>query len=300
MSSLFIIGAGFSKPANFPLGNELFSELIELAKLRRLYANVLKPDIEIYLQYLSDTRGHTISENEINFEDFISYLDIEHFLWLQGSDTMTDQGNQSQLVIRNLIALALYLKAESITDAELDLYRKFARNLAPGDLIISFNYDTLLETVFEETDVPYRLFPTRLVNAGKFGGEVKYPEEEVVLLKVHGSIDWFDKTGFIRSLEDLHDRGFDMTPRHPVFKDPSKTKPNPIIDCPYFDNDPLTRIYRVSELGNYFSNASFLVDSPLLISPSYNKIVYINPLRNFWYGFNRVGMGYTRMAIIGF
>jgi len=300
MSSLFVIGAGFSKQANFPLGYELFPEVIQLAKERRLYTNTLKPDIDIYLQYISDTGGHRLSEDEINFEDFISYLDIEHFLWLKGSDTMTEDGNRSQLAIRNLIALALYLKLESITDADLDLYRTFVRNLEPGDLIISFNYDTLLEMVFEELGIPYRLFPTRLVNAGTFDGEVKYPEEEVVLLKVHGSIDWFDKTRFIRDKKDLRERCFDMTPRHPVFKDPSETKPNPIIDCPYFDDDPLTRIYRVSELGNYFSKASFLLESPLLISPSSNKIVYINPIRDFWYGFNRRGVGYTRMAIIGF
>lgn len=204
------------------------------------------------------------------------------------------------MAIRNLIGLALYLRNLDVTDVELGIYREFASKLEPGDLIICFNYDTLLEMVFEELEIQYRLFPTRLVSAGQFSGTVKYPDEEVTLLKVHGSIDWFDKSSFIDSINDLRKQGFDKIPRHPIFNDTERTNPKPIVDCPHFDDDPLTKIYRVSNISTYYSEASFLLEAPLLISPSYNKIVYLNPLTSFWHGFNRVGMGYTRMAVIGF
>ena len=77
----FILGAGFSKPAGLPLGNQLFSEILALAKLRGI-EHIISRDIEFFLQYLKRTKGKKIKEGEINLEEFISYLDIEHYLTL--------------------------------------------------------------------------------------------------------------------------------------------------------------------------------------------------------------------------
>ena len=144
------------------------------------------------------------------------------------------------------------------------------------------------------------MVPGSFESATQFGGTSKVPDEDVVLLKMHGSIDWFDRTEFERAIEYLKLQGLPGHPRHPVFKNPSRCDPIPIAERPYFTGSPLLQIFRARNLGNYFNDASFLLDSPLLISPSINKLVFLNPLRDFWYGFSRIGYAETRMSIIGF
>jgi hypothetical protein len=300
MSAIIIVGAGFSQPAGLPLGQSLFRELLDLAHTHGLYDNILEPDISAYLEYLKASRGNTISETDIDFEDFIAYLDLEHFLWLQGKETFTSSGNKSQMAIRNLIAILLYQRQSAAPIPNLDLYREFARRLRPWDWIISFNYDTLLETVFEEVGIKYRLVPDSLTSVNEFGGIAKYPDEDVVLLKVHGSIDWFDRTEFDEWLEDRKAHGYQGLPRHPVFEHPEECDVRPLSAGPYYPSSPLTRVYRARNLHTYFQRASYLLDCPLLISPSIHKLVYLNPLREFWYGVSRIGYAETRMAIVGF
>ena len=88
---ILVLGAGFSKPAGLPLCAELFSEIVALAKLRGLY-KVLKKDIDRFLEYIERTKSLSIAESEINFEEFISFLDVEHFLQLKGSDHWSTEG----------------------------------------------------------------------------------------------------------------------------------------------------------------------------------------------------------------
>jgi hypothetical protein len=76
---VIVLGAGFSKPAGLPLCVDLFAEIIREAKRKGLYDNILKKDIDAFLEYLEKTKGVKITESQINFEEFISYLDIEHF-----------------------------------------------------------------------------------------------------------------------------------------------------------------------------------------------------------------------------
>ncbi len=45
MCRVFVLGAGFSKPAGLPLTTELFGEIVSKAKSIRLYAQ-LKSDID--------------------------------------------------------------------------------------------------------------------------------------------------------------------------------------------------------------------------------------------------------------
>lgn len=299
MPTLLIIGAGFSCPAGLPLGDELFQDILRLSRLRGHYKSI-KEDIDAYCRFLDLTKGVKVSTQQIDFEEFISFLDIEHYLLLQGSDTLTEEGNWSQMVIRNLIALSLYQRQSLASNSDLDIYRELLSRLHPGDLIVSFNYDTLLEKVFEELSIPYRLVPDRLEEVTEYSGTLKYPEEEVILLKVHGSIDWFDRSEFDDRTAHYESMGIERPPRHPVFEDPSKCRPYPLVDGPYFVDSPLINIYRVENLDPYFANSPFALNAPVLVSPSATKMVYMNPLREFWNGFARVGQGFTNMAVIGF
>ena len=168
-----------------------------------------------------------------------------------------------------------------MTDEDFALYDEFVGRLEPGDVIITFNYDTILERTFSRKGIPFRLFPTRLKNIGFGGGEVM-DTDEIVLLKMHGSINWFDVSVFDEHQEAFRDQGTYVRPRHEVFakqKEPFLLQK--IIDGPYSPPSPLQKIYIAADIKKYLANCSFTQAAPLIISPSFSKMVYLNPLTDF-------------------
>lgn len=300
MFRVFVLGAGFSHKAGLPLGNELFDCIIQESKKDVLYENILKADIEDYIDYIEATSGKQIAESEINLENFASFLDIQHLLNLRGSDTWSSEGNQSQILIRNLIGLILNNKIENIKDSEMDLYKKFASKLDTKDFVITFNYDTILEKALESINKPYRLFPQRFNKIYSSMAEVDNSREEVVILKLHGSIDWFDITTFKRQTNYFHSEKNYQKPHHKIFSNPNIFYPEKIIDEPYFQDSMLQNIYKIKNLDRYYSMATHVEEVPLIVSPSYVKISYLNPLQELWSAFHGSGMYNSGIAIIGF
>ena len=99
---------------------------------------------------------------------------------MAGFEVITEaEGNLSQLVVRNLIALILYHRESSMTDQDFNLYEEFAERLGPRDIIVTFNYDTILEKTFSRKQIRYRLFPTRFESVNSTGGVVRNTDEIV-------------------------------------------------------------------------------------------------------------------------
>ena len=92
---VFVLGAGFSKAAGFPLGLELWHEVRRRVPFLAGRASKFDHDLENYLRYKEDCFGLRIGPNEVDFEDFMRYLDIEHFLGMRGSDTWSRAGNEA-------------------------------------------------------------------------------------------------------------------------------------------------------------------------------------------------------------
>ena len=114
---IFIIGAGFSAHAGLPLGSTLF-ELVRDSALKWYgEGNQLEEDLKWYLKYRKHCHG--LSEcDPIEYENFMSYLDLEHYLRLSGSETFAEEGNKSQLIIRNAIQHVIYSKQPSTPTRE--------------------------------------------------------------------------------------------------------------------------------------------------------------------------------------
>ena len=73
-----------------------------------------------------DCDGLGIPVDQIDFEEFLGFLDIEFFLGLRGSDTGSEDGNETQVLIKTLIAEIL---TELTPQPERipELYVQFAR-----------------------------------------------------------------------------------------------------------------------------------------------------------------------------
>lgn len=296
---IIILGAGFSAKAGLPLGSALSIALIDHIQKDHDKDSPLYLDLEKYLRYKKRADGFAPDPEDVDVEDFLSYLDIEHFLGLRGSDTWSEEGNKGQILVKRFIGKFIHENTPLVGTIP-DMYLEFANQLQPGDFVLTFNYDVLLERSLDQVGNPYRLFPTRYSSVGEHSGTVDTSREEVTVLKMHGSVDWFDKSAFNSMKESFQRQGHsDMVPSDAIFADESRYKPVPLVDGPRYPNDPLNNMYRISEPDFFYSHPDPPA-TPWILSPSRSKILYSPVVHEFWYGIGQSGGWNLGMAIIGF
>lgn len=295
---IFILGAGFSQPAGIPTATELFDEVRRYIQYNFRMNTKFERDLDNYMIY-REACGQVIqSENCVDLEEFMSYLDIEHYLQLRGSDTWSFEGNESQIMIRKAIGHVIHNRTPS-DDSLPDIYYRFAERLSLHDVIITFNYDVLLERALDHIGKPYRLFPHRYENVGHSINTVDSDVEELVILKLHGSLDWFDDRGYLESKKNLSEETVAKVNIHSVFDVPNRYGADCLVQGPRSPDDPLLHIHRIRDVDNYYlQDRGF--NAPFILSPSHVKFVYAEPLLSFWYGMGRSGGYNLGISVIGF
>ncbi|WP_163574072.1 SIR2 family protein [Halomonas faecis] len=294
---IFIIGAGFSVHAGLPLGEQLFEFVRQSVSRKYGSENKLERDLDWYLKY-RERCDHVSCDAPVDYEKFMSYLDLEHYLGLRGSDTWSDEGNESQLLIRNGIQEVIYSRTPRTPTDECI---RFCEGLLPQDVVLTFNYDTLIEETLDFLGKPYRLFPSRVKEVGISSSIVdsEAEEDEILLSKLHGSIDWYDKSTFLKDRELASQHEFPWESRHPVFKDGTAVSSSPLIVGPSHEDDPLRYVYRVDDLSQ-LTETQFWQCSPLILSPSSSKILYANPLKSLWRGLQQAGGMNFGLSVVGY
>lgn len=296
---IIILGAGFSKPAGLPLANELWREILVRSKSLWGRASKFNDDLDKYIAYRRKSDGVELTRDTVNFEEFLGFLDIEHYLGLRGPDTWSEDGNEGQVVVKTLIGeiLSKYMPS---SNAIPELYLEFARRLQAHDYVLTFNYDILLERALDAVKKPYRLFPDRYESFGRNVGFVDSSKDEIVILKLHGSIDWFDKSGYLEMENGFKEQRATILPTHPVFNSKFDWGISKVLDGPRRANDPLQNIYRVADIEGLYRQSILFSATPWMLSPSTNKVIYASPLEEFWNGLGRSGGTNFGMAIIGY
>jgi hypothetical protein len=297
---LIILGAGFSRPAGLPLATELWKEIRETAATfpSDLRASKFNDDLDHYIEFCKDANGDERTPETVNFEEFMRFLDVEHYLGLRGSDTWSEDGNEGTVVAKFLIGSILARYVNAIEEVP-QLYLEFAKRLEPQDTVITFNYDTLLERALDAAGTPYRLFPTRFKSVGEFGGSVDDDGDEVVILKVHGSIDWFDRSDFERRIA-AHARQKAPSPDDIIFSHEAALGLERVVDGPRFDSDPLKNVFRARNLAALYAKNLLFMATPRILPPSAAKLLYATRMNDFWAGMGNAGYYNFGMAIIGF
>ncbi|MDH3666189.1 MAG: SIR2 family protein [Paracoccaceae bacterium] len=247
-----------------------------------------------------DADDCVLTPETVDFEDFMRFLDVEHYLGLRGGDTWSEDGNEGTVVTKFSIGSILARHVNELENLP-ELYLEFARRLNPYDIVITFNYDTLLERALDAIGKPYRLFTTRYASVDEFGGTVdsSRDEDEVVVLKVHGSIDWFDRSRFERLMAH-HERQKAPPPEDVIFSHVATLGLEPLVDGPRFDTDPLRNIYRARNLKALYDKNLLFSATPRLLPPSAAKLLYARGMNDFWDGMGQAGYYNYGMAIIGF
>ena len=282
------------------MANDLWAEVLETALSLGGRATKFRRDLDNFIAFRERCFGDELSYDTISFEEFVGYLDIEHQLGLRGSDTWSDEGNESQIATKKLIGHIL-TERTPVPENVPNLYLEFARKLQPDDIVITFNYDILLERALDAVAVPYRLFSQRYSEVRTGTATVDSSQDEVIILKMHGSVDWFDRSHYQNALEYGQSiAGTDYEPSHPIFNSSSRFTTKRIVDGPRFDGDPLSDIYRVEEVENVYQEPIMFMVTPALIAPSTSKLTYAARMKDYWYGLAHAGTFNFRMVIIGY
>jgi len=301
---LVILGAGFSKPAGLSLANELMQPILRMCSNTGDTGKCLLQDIERFAHYEKKRTGNLVPLDSINIERLGSFLDIEHFLGLQIDGGDYESGNRSQMILRSFIARVLYDRQKAMNRNQWELYESFVQHLHPGDIVVSFNYDTILETACESMGQPFRLCDHRYESKHKSGrGWTISPKEdkEISIRKMHGSIDWIDDSEYIKTRNMTESWTFRSRYHHPAFDSSDQYGMEPLIGKPYPKDDPLCHLFRVRNLEQFLSvDFAGGTIAPSILLPSYAKIAYLKPLLQFWRGFNAAGTGSSQLIVIGF
>jgi hypothetical protein len=252
---------------------------------------------EVY--YCIAKNGDEISEDRIKLEDFMSYLDIDRHLMLHGGDY-----SAPERPLKNLIVFVIYKYQRKITENQFILYEKFSERLGPNDIVYTFNYDTILEDVLRRKNIPYRLYPTRYKHDEKINHLIDDFRDAIVIHKMHGSINWFDKSDYQAWKDYWLQIDYHKEPPFMVFDGTMNDDKHQLLDQPMRENNPLNNIYIVENLNQYFyiylQNPNRFSDEPFLIAPSSQKLINLNYLVDFWSGFSNMIIPANKIVIIGF
>lgn len=292
---LFILGAGFSRPAGFPLGPELLDEVRHRVRDHFRSAGwdgALEEEIREW-QELYPGRA-------LNLESVLAYSHRKHFLRLIGSDEYFEQGSRSIVAARYAIQSIL----TSHQPQEIPrLYKEFVRRLTPYDTVMTFNYDTLLEQALEAVEKPHSLTPEWWLDDRSSDEGQHYSPRFVDLIKLHGSIDWYDRQHYDDSREYYASIGVEVRDDDPLFG------PHPIVPTESlakgpvgggYGNSLLARVVRVPNHSHYFPFAASWDVVPFLLPPAYDKLLGSELIRDLWQNMHRTLDAYSVITVVGY
>ena len=288
---LFILGAGFSKPAGLPLANEL---------LKGVRANIRGGSLEEEIkEWISLYPGQ-----KLDLERVLGYSHRKHHLHLRGSDEHFEHGSIAIVNARRHIQQLLIEASPSVTPC---LYREFAKHLSPYDVVLTFNYDTLLEQALDDIGKPYSLTPERwlIKEENDLGHEPRY----IDLLKLHGSIDWYDRFFHDDIMRYYNEEwsDLDMPDEDALFGANPSVPTEPLARGAVGESlgdELLRRVWRVPNHAKHFPNipqvGRYWDAVPFMLPLAYDKLLGYEPITALWSDLGRTFDVFSAVTVIGY
>ncbi len=245
---LFFLGASFSDAAGIPLTSKLLASTMQIfeADCPGIFENVDgKVRHAFGLDRRPDYSGMALAE--------ICTLLHYHELG-EAYDRWSNSGSRELLALRFYLAKAIAMA----TPPEIpSLHHKFATGLHPGDMLVSFNWDCLLEAALDAAGVPWHYHTGKIMDA-------------VQVYKLHGSINWRRGDPEHRSLRG---RNYCSWRRLPFFDEERSD------ESVLYASDSLVRDAKP------WSDAQPLTNDlePFLVLPGYGKAVELRVLAPLWH-----------------
>ncbi len=168
---VFILGGGFSAAAGIPLTGPLLEAAMKKfsAECPGVFARV-----DGYAKVSIGRMNGEVDYSQIDFSDLCTYLEYVELREYGGGERWSDAGSCEKLALRFYLSKTLAEHTPSAEDIP-ELYLDFAQQLHERDIVISFNWDGLLEVALQRLGKPY---------------SYNFAEDAIKLCKLHGSVNW--------------------------------------------------------------------------------------------------------------
>jgi hypothetical protein len=169
---VFILGAGFSAAAGIPLTEELLAQAMQKfsTECPGIYSRV-----ENYAKECAGSTDRNLDLSAISFSELCTFLEFIELREYGGGERWSENGSREKLALRFYLAKTIAERTPCASSIP-QLYLDFAAQLHEHDIVISLNWDGLLEVALEAVGKRYTYNLS-----GK--GAVK-------LCKLHGSVNW--------------------------------------------------------------------------------------------------------------
>jgi hypothetical protein len=285
MKRVFILGAGASKAImpEAPLNDQLLSEIVKL-----------KDDIILPLKkFILDFYGvdvEVVTDPKVlpSLEDILSQIDY----CLSSSRPLSDVYTLQRLVILRdslVYGMSKVLK-QSMRSGELYWMIQFLKTLSKDDVIISLNYDLIVDNSLmrAEKNPDYGVASRQTV--GRRNYPINDEHQKIKLYKLHGSLNWLycpacqamDITPHEKSVVYIfQNKSVSQCPTCGVRYDPVMITPTFLKN---YDNNYLQQVWISAE--NALENADELVfigyslpDADMVLRMMFSRALYRNRLR---------------------
>lgn len=258
---VFFLGAGFSAGAGVPLTNVL------LPKAATLFRDQAAG--------LFDRIGWWASDADVDLTDQPDAADLARlctqldFMELRehwGGERWSVEGSRERLALKFFLAKAIAISTPPASQLP-SYYVAFAKGLLSNDVIVSFNWDTLVENLLDYAGVPY---------------SYTWEQGKVLILKLHGSVNWRQdqRAAMGRDAPNLNYRpiGYDTA--------------DPKNDIHWSDKLLSPEAWQASRSLTHEVR-------PMIVLPGYGKAVDVRLLSAIWYKPEFLAMRQGGISIVG-
>ncbi|MEW7865758.1 hypothetical protein [Aeromonas diversa] len=171
-SRTFILGAGFSAAAGVPLTAELLTKAMERFELE---CNGIFQRVNNYAKECFQVKdSETVDYSNVGFSELCTFLEYIELREYGGGERWSDNGSKEKINLRYFLAKTLMDMTPEGQDIP-QLYIDFANELHERDIVLSFNWDLLLERALDLVGKKYTY---------------KFEDKKIKLCKLHGSVNW--------------------------------------------------------------------------------------------------------------
>lgn len=174
-NTIYVLGAGFSAEAKCPL----MKDFTDKKSIKWIENRLNKKDKKRF-QNLKHYIFERMSLNYCkNIEEFLNHVAVADFLWMDSTTEHETHSYSSNKIFRDLQWYIVKLIQEKTKEHIPKLYDKFlTKIMEENSIIISFNYDLIVESVLKKLKKDYIYEPEKKLN------------KKLLILKLHGSGNW--------------------------------------------------------------------------------------------------------------